>query len=92
MAGRFSLYTDADVYGPLVDGLINRGWDVLRAVDALPEGTDDRTHFERAAKDSRVLVAYDVHQRRIALEWVRAGRVFPGLITWSQVRLGAREN
>ena len=84
MAGRFSLYTDADVYGPLVDGLINRGWDVLRAVDAFPEGTNDRTHFEHAAKENRVRVTYDVHQRKIALDWIRAGRAFPGLITWRQ--------
>ena len=84
MAGRFPLYTDADLHGPLVDGPIDRGWDVLRAVDAYPEGTDDRTHFERAVEEKRVLVAYDVHQRKIALEWVEGGRPFPGLITWRQ--------
>ena len=84
MAGRFPLYTDADLHGPLVDGLIERGWDVLRAVDAFPEGTDDRTHFDRDVQEKRVLVAYDVHQRKTALEWVEAGRAFPGLITWRQ--------
>ena len=40
MAGRFPLYTDADVYGPLVEMLVRRGWDVVRAVDAFPEGTE----------------------------------------------------
>ena len=84
MAGRFRLYTDADIYGPLIDGLIKRGWDVLRAVDAFPEGTDDRTHFETAAKENRVLVAHDVHQRQIALEWIRGRHAFAGLITWRQ--------
>jgi hypothetical protein len=86
VGGRFPLYTDADVYGPLVDGLMKRGWDVLRAVDAFPEGTDDRTHFERAASEKRMLVACDVHQHQIALEWIRAERPFRGLITWRQTQ------
>lgn len=86
MAGRFPLYTDADICGPLIDALIKQGWDVLRAVDAFPEGTADRTHFERAAQEGRALVAHDVHQRQIALEWIRAGRAFPGLITWRQTQ------
>jgi len=49
VAGRFPLYTDADVHGPIVTGLVDRGWDVLRAVDAHPQGTDDEVHFETAA-------------------------------------------
>ena len=36
MVGRFSHYTDAGVYGPLVDGLIHRGWEVVRAVRIRP--------------------------------------------------------
>ena len=50
MAGRFPLYTDADIYGPLVDGLIDRGWDVARAVKTRPEGEDDIVHFTLAAE------------------------------------------
>jgi uncharacterized protein (DUF433 family) len=37
---RRPVYTDADLHGPIVAGLINRGFDVIRAVDAAPEGTD----------------------------------------------------
>lgn len=59
MAGRFALYTDADVHGPLVEALSSRGWDVLRAVDPFPEGTDDVVHFERAAQLGRVMVSND---------------------------------
>jgi hypothetical protein len=57
VAGRFPLYTDADVHGPLVDALIRVGWDVLRAVGAFPEGTDDDVHFERAVQLDRVMVS-----------------------------------
>jgi hypothetical protein len=59
VAGRFPLYTDADVHGPLVEALIRRGWDVLRAVDAFPEGTQDDLHFARAARLERVMVSCD---------------------------------
>lgn len=37
MAGRFPLYTDADVNGPVVQALVDRGWDVVRAIDALAQ-------------------------------------------------------
>lgn len=82
MAGRFRIYTDADIHGPLVQALKRRSWDLVRAVDAHPEGQDDRTHFEHAAKEGRVLVSNDVDQIRIAQEWIIAGRSFAGLVTW----------
>ena len=41
MAGRFPLYTDADLYGPLVEGLRRAGWDLLRAIEVYPERTLD---------------------------------------------------
>ncbi len=84
MAGRFPLYTDADVHGPVVAALKLRGWDILRAVDAFLEGTDDETHFAEAARVGRVLVSNDDDQIRIAVEWLRTGRAFRGLIIWPQ--------
>lgn len=84
MAGRFPLYTDADIYGPLVDALIRLGWDVMRAVDAFPEGTDDDVHVERAAQLNRVMVSYDRGMRQLAAEWLRQGRPLRGLIAWPQ--------
>jgi len=84
VAGRFPLYTDADVHGPLVEALIRRGWDVLRAVDAFPEGTQDDLHFVRAAQLKRVMVSCDRDVRRLAVEWLRQGRRFRGLIAWPQ--------
>lgn len=32
MAGRFRLYTDADIHGPFVHALKRAGWDLVRAV------------------------------------------------------------
>lgn len=82
MAGRFRLYSDADIHGPFVHALKRKGWDLVRAVDLYPEGQDDRTHFERAVREGRVFVSNDIDQVRIAQEWILAGRPFPGLITW----------
>jgi hypothetical protein len=59
VAGRFPLFTDADVHGPLIKALIERGWDVVRSVDTYPEGTDDKVLFEYAAKNARVFVTND---------------------------------
>jgi len=50
VAARFPLYTDADVHGPLVKALKRAGWDVVRAIDELPEGEEDPPHFERAVE------------------------------------------
>jgi len=79
---RFPVYTDADIHGPIVDGLIDRGWDVLRAVDAKPEATYDIVHFELAVSLARVLIANDRHMKGIAESWIDEGRSFPGLIWW----------
>jgi hypothetical protein len=84
MAGRFPLYTDADVLGALVLALKRRGWDVVRAVDQYPEGTDDDVHFEHAAREGRVLVAADEDQELRAIRWLVEGRPFRGLITWER--------
>ena len=44
-------------------------WDVLRGIDAYPEGTDDHIHFERAAQEGRVLVSNDLDMKLIAEAW-----------------------
>jgi hypothetical protein len=85
VAGRFPLYADADIHGPVVEGLRRRGWDVVRAVDLHPEGADDHVHFERAALEGRVLVSNDLDQLMIAESWLLAGRCFSGLVTWHKV-------
>lgn len=84
MAGRFTLYTDADLYGPLVEGLRRAGWNRLRAIEAYPERTLDVVHFERAVREGRVMVSNDRDVLEIAERWFEEGRPFPGLIFWAQ--------
>lgn len=84
MAGRYPLYTDADVHGPLIAALRERGWDFVRAIDLYPPGTADAVHFERAAKENRVLVSNDQDMEIIANRWLAEGRPFRGLILWPQ--------
>lgn len=84
MAGPFPLYMDADVHGPLVEGLRLNGWPLVRAVDLYPEGEDDTVHFEHAAREGRVLVSNDRGQVSRAEEWIAARRRFRGLITWKK--------
>ena len=59
MTGRFPLYTDADVHGPLIAALRAHGWEVVRAIDLYPQETTDIVHFERASKENRVLISND---------------------------------
>lgn len=84
MAGRFPLYLDADVHGPLITALRERGWDVVRAIDLYPQGTADAIHFARAAQESRVLVSNDKGMEIIANRWLAQGHPFRGLILWPQ--------
>ncbi len=84
MAGRFPLYTDADIRGSLIKALKKAGWDVVRAIDALPEGAKDLPHFERAVALGRVLVINDEDQEVTADQWYRQGRSLPGVIAWRQ--------
>lgn len=84
MAGRFPLYADADVQGPVIKALLGAGWDIVRAIDVFPEGTKDLPHFERAVKLGRVLVTNDDDQKQIAIRWYTEGRPFVGVVWWPQ--------
>jgi hypothetical protein len=64
LSGRFPLYTDADIRGPLIKQLKRAGWDVVRAVDEYPERTKDPIHFQRAVELGRVLITSDENRRR----------------------------
>jgi hypothetical protein len=82
VAGRFPLYSDADVDGPVVFALKGAGWDIMRAIDTYPEKTTDPVHFERAAREERVLLSNDKGIPLIAQQWLAAGRTFRGVIWW----------
>lgn len=85
MAGRFPLYADADVQGPVIKALKRGGWDVVRAIELFPERTKDPVHFERAADLGRVLVTNDEGQRQRARAWYEERRAFPGVVWWPQI-------
>ena len=89
MAGRFPLYTDADVHGPVVKALHLAGWDILRAIKAYREKTPDDVHFERAAQEGRVLVSNDIDMKMMAEAWFLEGRSFPGLVWWPRSHYAA---
>lgn len=82
MAGRFPLYTDADIRGPLVRGLRAASWDIQRAIDVYPEKTDDVVHFEHAAPEGRAMVANDADVKALAESWLGSGKPFRGLVWW----------
>ena len=85
MAGRFPLYTDADIQGPVIKALKRAGWDLVRAIEAFPEKAKDPVHFECAVELGRVLVTNDEGHRQRARAWYEVGRAFPGVIWWPQV-------
>lgn len=84
MASRFPLFSDENIPGAIIKGLIRRGWDVQRAVDVFPQGTDDTTLFEYAEKAGRVFVSSDEPARVIGVRYLQEGRPFRGMICWIQ--------
>ncbi len=84
MAGRFPLFTDENVDGPIVRGLRQRGWDVQHAQEEFGEETKDTAIFAYAAKAGRVFVSTDHDLLPIANQWLREGRSFR-MIWWEQM-------
>jgi len=82
VTGRFPLYTDTDVHGPVVKALRSAGWDILRGIEAYPERTHDDIRFVRAAQERRVLVSNDIDMKTLAEAWFLESRTFPGLVWW----------
>jgi hypothetical protein len=70
----------------VVEALVHAGWDVLRGVDALAEGTDDPAHFARAAQEGRVLVSNDIDMKLLAESWASERR----RLMWAKRRRRSR--
>lgn len=83
MIGRFPLFTDACVSGQVVDAPVERGLDVVRAVDLSGGRAKAAALFEAAAREGRAFVTNDGPIERIAIQWLREGRPFR-LIYWSK--------
>ena len=84
MPGRFPLFTDENIDGPIIRGLRQRGWDVLHAEEEFGEKTADAPLFEYASKEGRVFVSTDHDILPIASQWLREGRPFR-MIWWEQM-------
>jgi hypothetical protein len=77
------LASDADVQGGIIRGLRRRlpGIDLVRAQDALPEGTPDTEILAWAAAENRILITNDRNTMvGFAYQRVAAGGSVPGLI------------
>jgi hypothetical protein len=77
------LASDADVHGDILRGLRRRlpVIDLVRAQDALPEGTPDSEVLAWAAAENRVLITNDRNTMvGFAYRRVAAGKPVPGLI------------
>src|SRR5437868_10149460 len=77
------LASDADVRGEILRGLRRRlaEIDLVRAQDALPEGTPDPEILAWAAAENRVLITNDRNTMvGFAYQRVAAGEAVPGLI------------
>lgn len=83
MPGRFALFTDENIGGPLIKALVERGWDVERAIDVFGEETDDAL-FAHAARTERVFLTDDRPAEAIAIDWLDKGRPFRGMIRCPQ--------
>jgi len=77
------LASDADIHGAIPRGLRRRlpGIDLVRAQDALPEGTPDPEVLAWAAAENRVLITNDRNTMiGFARQRVATGEPVPGLI------------
>src|SRR5579864_4280042 len=77
------LASDADVNGEIIRGLTRRlpDIDLVRAQDALPEGTSDPEILAWAAAENRVLITNDRNTMvGFAYQRVVAGEPVPGVI------------
>jgi hypothetical protein len=80
------LASDADVHGAIIAGLRHHqpGIDLVRAQDALPEGTPDSEVLAWAATENRILITNDRNTMvGLAYNRVAAGEPVPGLIVTS---------
>lgn len=77
------LASDADVHGAIIRGLCRRQpeIDLVRAQDALPEGSPDQDVLSWAAAENRVLITNDRNTMvGLACRLVETGKQVPGII------------
>lgn len=78
----FPAFTDNHVRQQIVEGLLRRGWKVVRSVDAFGEAVDDDILFDYAANEGLVFVTCDKRSTRSRMRGSRRERRF----AWSSGR------
>jgi hypothetical protein len=84
VAGRFPILTDENTAKGIAKALTARGWDVVRGVRTVAQGTDDDILLLKAVELKRILLTRDVDLEVLAHRWLREWRPFPGIIFWRQ--------
>ena len=84
MAGRFLYLSDENVWGPLLDGLEDRSYRLVRAAKLFGEHTDDLELLTYAARQGYVLVSSDKDMLAHANDWLESGQKLHGLVFWEQ--------
>jgi Domain of unknown function (DUF5615) len=86
------LASDADVHGPTVDSIQEKGIDLVQVVDALPEGTDDPDLLEWAAAEGRIMLTNDRSTMiGFANQRIANGNPMPGLVVMPPHHWSVRE-
>lgn len=80
MAGRFKILTDEHWSRAHRRAAQEAGWQVVRAVDVLAQGTEDSTLLAYCAERGCVWVTSDEAARGHVVEWLNSGRALPGVI------------
>lgn len=81
-----ALYFDVHVPVAIAEQLRQRGVDVLTAQEDNAITLTDERLLERATALQRVLFTQDLLFKRLAEDWLRAGRNFSGLVYAHQMR------
>ena len=71
MAGRFAILTDENTAKGIANALISDGWDVVRGIRTVEQGTDDDILLLKAVELERVLLTRDVDLEVLAHRWLR---------------------
>jgi hypothetical protein len=85
MAARF--FADVHIPGPVIHQLRLRGVDITAATEENHERKSDEELLILATAAGRIMVTQDIRFRVLAEDWLRAGRLFGGLIFAHQRRV-----
>ena len=86
-----ALYMDENAKGQVVDGLRQRGIDVLTVVEDGREGIPDPAVLDRAGELSRLLFSQDDDLLKEAQKRQVIGETFVGIVFGHQVRVSIRQ-